>query len=114
MCAKFYDNYVEIVDIIITLDNNLRRDFARKGYGSMMINCLEKICKQYNIPEIRGNLVTVDATSEEAKNRRNEFYRSNGFELFFKDENCIEGTINKKIDITKHFNPSMFNGYVLD
>ena len=100
MCAKFNYDYVEIVDMVV-VDDFVKSDYARKGYGTVLINCLEKICKKYNIPEIRATLTGVDATTEETKNRRNEFCRVNGFTLNFDDENCIVGTINKKIHIDK-------------
>lgn len=98
MCAKFNYDYVEIVDMVV-VDDFIKSDYARKGYGTILINCLEKLCKKYDIPEIRATLTSVDATTEETKNRRNEFYKSNGFTLNFDDENHIMGTINKKIDI---------------
>ena len=65
----------------------------------MMVNCVEKLCKKYNIPEIRGTLTGVDATTEETKNRRNEFWKSNGFTLNFDDEDCTKGSIIKRINI---------------
>ena len=98
MCIKFHHDYIEIIDIIVANDS-YKKDNVRKGYGTMMVNCVEKICKKYNIPEIRGTLTGVDATTEETKNRRNEFWKSNGFTLNFDDEDCTKGSIIKRINI---------------
>lgn len=98
MCIKFHHDYIEIIDIMVTNDSH-KKDYARKGYGTMMVNCVEKLCKKYNIPEIRAILTGIDATTEETKNRRNEFWKSNGFTLNFDDEDCTKGSIIKKINI---------------
>lgn len=66
-------------------------EYENKGYATMMIDALKEIAKRSNCVSISGKLSPVDAKSEKQKQKRNEFYKYNGFTLEFDDEESKSG-----------------------
>lgn len=72
--SKFERN-IYLEDIQFGLDD------VNKGYGSILINALKKLAKEYEAEKIYGELSFVDEDSEEHISRRRHFYEKHGFSI---------------------------------
>lgn len=55
--------------------------YQGQGYGSMMLAEVIKIAKEQKIEKIWGDLMPIDAKTQEQRTRRDNFYRKNGFSV---------------------------------
>ena len=67
------------------------------GYGRMLIEAAEAICRRDGYTVLHGMLSSYDAQTESAKNHRNGFYEHMGFDMAYKGESKKDGGIRKEI-----------------
>ncbi len=89
LIASFSSDEVEIQELHCEMLNGL---YEKQGYGTMLIDTIKDIATKHNLTRIHGSLTERDAKTEEEKNNRNNFYKHRGFQLYFSDNECKEGT----------------------
>lgn len=92
--AEFQERGIEIIELHSDITGNL---YEKKGYGTMLIECLISLGEKENCASIYGKLSSVDAETDEKRDNRNRFYEHRGFELKFKDETKKDGSVHKKL-----------------
>lgn len=70
--------------------------YGRHGYGRMLIEAAESVCRKSGYTILHGMLSSVDAQTESAKNQRNGFYEHMGFDIMY-DSNKENGSFRKEI-----------------
>lgn len=70
--------------------------YGRHGYGRMLIEAAESVCKKSGYTVMHGMLSSVDAQTESAKKQRNGFYEHLGFDMMY-DSKQENGSFRKEI-----------------
>lgn len=71
--------------------------FGGRGYGRMLTEAAESICKKSKYTVLHGSLSYVDAQTEEKKDHRNGFYEHLGFAVSYNDDKKEDGSFRKEI-----------------
>lgn len=89
--AEFHGTDVKICELHSDVDGER---YENCGYGTMLVEALIAIAKKSGCNYVHGMLSNVDAQTEDAKNKRNGFYRKRGFTLKFCDEEEKDGGLS--------------------
>ena len=90
--------HLEVNEIISFL--NIESNLIGKGAGSIAIETLFKIAKEFKIREIHGDLPKIYLQNH--KNRLIGFYEKHGFEVKLFDKNPnVGGEVYKNLDLSK-------------
>ncbi len=95
-----FDKGVCIIDELHCTTNS--RSYENMGYGTMLVEAITTLSRQFGCTCITGKLSGVDAKTEKEKQKRNEFYRHRGFELCFDDASQKTGSFRKQLTLDSH------------